>query len=121
MDKGPDTAAGGRVAAPGSRITVVGAGIVGVCCGLYLLRRGHRVSIVDYQQPGEGSSYGNAGFISPGSCAPVGMPGLAAKVPGMLLDPLGPLTIRWRADRRTGSSDRFSGHHPIKIPKRRWR
>ncbi len=88
MEKGSKAPAGGRV-------TVVGAGIVGVCCGLYLLRRGYEVSIVDFQEPGEGSSQGNAGFISPGSCAPIGMPGLAAKVPGMLLDPLGPLTIRW--------------------------
>ena len=76
--------------------TVIGAGIVGVCCGLYLLRHGQQVTIVDPEPPGEGSSFGNAGFISPGSCAPVGMPGLAAKVPGMLMDPLGPLTIRWR-------------------------
>ncbi|MCZ6474344.1 MAG: FAD-dependent oxidoreductase, partial [SAR324 cluster bacterium] len=68
--------------------TVIGAGIVGVCCGLYLLRHGQQVTIVDPEPPGEGSSFGNAGFISPGSCAPIGMPGLAAKVPGMLMDPL---------------------------------
>lgn len=80
----------------GPHTTVIGAGVVGVCCGLYLQRYGQRVTIVDPEPPGEGASFGNAGFISPGSCAPVGMPGLAAKVPGMLLDPLGPLFIRWR-------------------------
>ncbi len=88
--------AGREQAGSGRHVTVIGAGIVGVCCGLYLLRNGHRVSLLDSQPPGEGASSGNAGFISPGSCAPTGMPGLAAKVPGMLLDPLGPLTIRWR-------------------------
>ncbi|MCZ6844236.1 MAG: FAD-dependent oxidoreductase [SAR324 cluster bacterium] len=77
-------------------VTVIGAGIVGVCCGLYLLRDGHKVTLMDAQAPGEGASFGSAGFISPGSCVPIGMPGLASKVPGMLMDPLGPLTIRWR-------------------------
>jgi D-amino-acid dehydrogenase len=86
----------GKKTPAGNPVTVVGAGIVGVCCGLYLLRHGHAVRIIDYQEPGEGASAGNAGLISPGSCAPIGMPGLARKVPGMLMDPLGPLTIRWR-------------------------
>ena len=80
----------------GPHTTIIGAGVVGVCCGLYLQRYGQRVTIVDPDTPGDGASFGNAGFISPGSCAPVGMPGLMAKVPGMLLDPLGPLFIRWR-------------------------
>ena len=80
----------------GQHTTVIGAGIVGVCCGCYLQRHGQQVTIVDPDPPGEGASFGNAGLIAPGSSAPVGMPGLAAKVPGMLMDPLGPLFIRWR-------------------------
>ena len=80
----------------GTHCTVIGAGIVGVCCALYLQRQGQQVSIVDPETPGDGASFGNAGFITPGSCAPVGMPGLLAKVPQMLRDPLGPLFIRWR-------------------------
>jgi D-amino-acid dehydrogenase len=28
-------------------VVVVGAGIIGVCCALYLLREGHRVILVD--------------------------------------------------------------------------
>jgi len=75
---------------------VVGAGIVGVCCARQLQRDGHRVSLVDYQGPGEGTSRGNAAVIAGGACEPIAMPGILGRVPGMLMDPLGPLAIRWR-------------------------
>ena len=75
---------------------VVGAGIVGVCCALQLQRDGHRVSLFDYQGPGEGTSRGNAAVIAGGACEPIAMPGILGRVPGMLMDPLGPLAIRWR-------------------------
>ncbi|MDE2965770.1 MAG: FAD-dependent oxidoreductase, partial [Acidobacteriota bacterium] len=35
------------------RIAVVGGGIVGVCCALYLQRDGHSVAIIDPGGPGE--------------------------------------------------------------------
>lgn len=57
---------------------------------------GHRVSFVDPRPPGEACSFGNAGSLSPSACLPVGMPGNWKKVPGWLLDPLGPLTVRWQ-------------------------
>jgi D-amino-acid dehydrogenase len=75
---------------------VIGAGIVGVCAALYLQRDGHRVTLIDRQGPGEGASKGNAAVIAAESCVPVATPGILRSVPGMLLDPLGPLAIRWR-------------------------
>ena len=76
--------------------TVVGAGIVGICCALYLQRDGHQVTVIDPNGPGEGCSSGNAGQFVTGYCVPVGLPGIAKQVPAMLMDPLGPLTIRWQ-------------------------
>jgi D-amino-acid dehydrogenase len=76
-------------------VVVVGAGIVGVCCALYLQRDGHRVILVDRGEPGEGTSFGNGSIITEEAVTPVQMPGVARKVPGMLADPLGPLAIRW--------------------------
>jgi len=76
-------------------IVVVGAGIVGVCCALYLLRDGYRVILVDRGAPGEGTSFGNGSIITEEAVVPVQTPGIARKVPGMLVDPLGPLAIRW--------------------------
>lgn len=75
-------------------IIVVGAGIVGVCCALNLLRDGHSVVIVDRGAPGEGTSFGNGSIITEEAVVPVQTPGVARKVPGMLADPLGPLAIR---------------------------
>lgn len=77
------------------RITIIGAGIVGVATGAYLRRDGHDVTIVDMRPPGEYCSYGNAGILSPGSCVPIATPGIHWKVPGYLTDPMGPLQIRW--------------------------
>jgi D-amino-acid dehydrogenase len=77
-------------------VTVVGAGIVGTSCAIYLLREGYRVTVVDRNPPGEGCSQGNAGLFSSDSFIPLSTPGMLGQVPGWLLDPLGPLAIRWR-------------------------
>lgn len=45
--------------------------------------------------PGQSTSYGNAGCISPSSIYPFSYPGAIRQVPGWLLDPLGPMRIRW--------------------------
>lgn len=76
-------------------LAVIGTGIVGVCSAAWLQRDGHAVTFVDPRDPGEACSFGNAGSMSPSACLPVGMPGMWKKAPGWLLDPLGPLTIRW--------------------------
>ncbi|HTO84775.1 MAG TPA: FAD-dependent oxidoreductase, partial [Methylomirabilota bacterium] len=76
-------------------VAVIGAGIVGVATALYLQRDGHRVTLIDRLGPGEGTSKGNAAVIAVESCVPVATPGIVKRVPGMLLDPLGPLAIRW--------------------------
>lgn len=76
-------------------IAVIGSGIVGTCCAAWLQRDGHRITFVDPRGPGEATSFGNAGSLSPSACLPVGMPGMWRKAPRWLLDPLGPLVIRW--------------------------
>ncbi len=75
------------------KVAVVGAGIVGVSIASYLLRDGHDVVLIDRGEPGDGCSKGNAGALNPGSCIPLSGPGVMSKVPGYLLDPLGPLHI----------------------------
>ncbi len=79
----------------GSHVTVVGAGIVGLCCARWLQRGGHDVTVIDPVAPGESCSSGNAGIISKTAVVPLAMPGILAKVPGWLIDPLGPLVVRW--------------------------
>ena len=77
-------------------IVVVGAGIVGVAAACWLQRNGHHVVLLDPQPPGSGASRGNAGCFSPGSILPLAGPGVLRQVPGWLLDPAGPLALRWR-------------------------
>jgi len=77
-------------------VTVVGAGIVGIVSAIYLQREGHRVTVIDRQAPGEGTSFGNAGSVAPGSIVPVALPGTLKQVPKWLSDPLGPLSLPWR-------------------------
>ena len=45
------------------KITVIGAGIVGISCALYLQRDGHQVTVIDNLEPGQGCSSGNGGQI----------------------------------------------------------
>ena len=88
----PTTATEGRAQ---TDVTILGAGIVGVCCALSLQEKGLSVTIVDRSDPGEGASYGNAGVISPWSCVPQCMPGTWKQIPGWLLDPQAPVRVRW--------------------------
>ena len=79
----------------GLRVGVIGAGIVGLCAALWLQREGHRVFLVEPGHPGEGASFGNAGCFNGSSVTPAGMPGVMKQVPRWLMDPLGPLALRW--------------------------
>lgn len=82
--------------ARGRRVAIIGAGAVGTCCANYLLDAGFDVEVIDTVEPGspDQCSYGNAGGLSPGSCIPNAMPGLIAELPGLLLDPEGPVSLR---------------------------
>ena len=66
------------------RITVIGAGVVGVCCALWLCRDGHRVTLVDGGAPGAGASSGNACSIAVHACLPINHPDLFRQLPALL-------------------------------------
>jgi D-amino-acid dehydrogenase len=76
-------------------VTVIGAGIVGVCCALHLQREGFKVRLVEKGEPGMKASFGNSGSFGTASCVPFAMPGVLKKVPRMLFDSESPLKLRW--------------------------
>lgn len=81
---------------PATRVlAVIGGGAIGVATASFLLRDGFDVVLVERAGIGDGASFGNAGCLNPSSIVPMSMPGTLAKVPGYLMDPLGPLSIRW--------------------------
>jgi len=81
----------------GLKIAVIGAGIVGVSTAEWLRRDGHAVTLIDRIEPGDPAqtSYGNAGLLARTAVVPVSVPGLLKHVPSMLMDPDGPLFLRW--------------------------
>ncbi len=74
------------------RVVVIGAGMVGVCCALWLQRRGHEVWLVDGNAPGMGASWGNACTIAVHGCVPINRPGVMWRALS-LLRASGPLSI----------------------------
>ena len=75
--------------------TIIGAGIIGMATAAFLQRQGFAVTVIDRVPPGEGCSFGNAGGIAFAEITPTIHPRVLLKIPGWLMDPLGPLTIRW--------------------------
>ena len=77
-----------------TRCIVIGAGIVGICCGIELRKRGLDVIILDSEPAGSQTSSGNAGGFGFTDVMPMAGPGVIRRVPGWLLDPCGPLFVR---------------------------
>lgn len=73
---------------------VIGAGIVGASCAWHLRRGGMQVTLIDPVAPGQSCSFGNAACIASSGVVPASYPGIIRKVPGWMLNPLGPVSIR---------------------------
>lgn len=82
--------------ATSEHLTIIGAGIIGICTAIEAARAGYRVTVIDRLPPGEATSFGIAGVISPWSVVPQAMPGVWKGVPKWFLDPKGPVKVRWR-------------------------
>jgi D-hydroxyproline dehydrogenase len=75
-------------------VAIVGAGIIGLAVAFRLVAEGREVLVVDPNEPGSGSSYGNAGAIAPYGCAPIGNPDVLRTLPSLLFASDSPLAIR---------------------------
>ncbi|MGB1258349.1 MAG: NAD(P)/FAD-dependent oxidoreductase, partial [Thiolinea sp.] len=92
-------------------VTIVGGGTVGICCALSLVQRDIPTRLIDRAAPGQATSYGNAGVISPWSFIPMALPGIWKKAPGMMLSADRPLAVRpefW--PRMLGWGSKFIAH-----------
>ncbi|GLQ54761.1 NAD(P)/FAD-dependent oxidoreductase [Devosia nitrariae] len=74
-------------------VIVVGAGIVGLATAQKLIEAGRQVTLIDRKGIAEETSRGNAAAFAFSDILPLASKGMLAKVPGWLMDPLGPLSI----------------------------
>lgn len=73
---------------------VIGGGIVGVCCALYLQRANYDVTLIDPEAPGNSTAKWSCGQMAVSEIIPLSKPGILMKIPGWLMDQRGPLALR---------------------------
>jgi len=76
-------------------LVVAGAGIVGVSCALWAQMRELKVLLIDPNEPGSGTSYGNAGTIATYACVPVNSPSLVTNLPSLFFSRESPFGFDW--------------------------
>nr|WP_255720255.1 FAD-dependent oxidoreductase [Frankia sp. CiP3] len=86
---------------PGTeRVAVVGAGMVGLATAWFLQERGARVTVFERAQVAAGSSWGNAGWLTPSLAAPLPEPAVLRYGLRAALRSTSPVYVPPRADPR---------------------
>jgi D-amino-acid dehydrogenase len=79
-----------------SKVIVAGGGVIGLCTAYYLNKAGHEVILIDKGDLKHGTSFGNAGYISPSHFIPLASPGIVAKGLQWMLSSSSPFYIKPR-------------------------
>ncbi|MCX7305708.1 MAG: FAD-binding oxidoreductase [Hyphomicrobiales bacterium] len=74
-------------------VSIVGAGIIGICAAAYLVEAGYRVTVYDRTGVCEETSSGSASAFAFSDVLPLAHKGMMRNLPRWLADPLGPLAI----------------------------
>lgn len=83
-----------------SKVIIIGAGMVGLATAWHLQERGYEVSVLDREGVAAGSSWGNAGWLTPAKTLPLADPALWRYGPRTLFDADSPLHMPFRIDRK---------------------
>jgi D-amino-acid dehydrogenase len=83
-----------------SRVLVIGAGLVGLSCAWSLQEHGIEVGVVDRAAAGSGSSWGNAGYVTPALTVPLPEPAILRYGIRAVLSPGSPVGLCLRASPR---------------------
>jgi glycine/D-amino acid oxidase-like deaminating enzyme len=79
-------------------VAVVGAGMVGLATAWFLQERGVRATVYERDRVAAGSSWGNAGWLTPSMVAPLPEPAVLRYGLRAVLDPSSPVYLPLRAD-----------------------
>src|SRR5688500_7481453 len=71
--------------------------MVGVCTAVHLALRGHRVTLVDRREPGQETSYGNAGIIQREAVEPYAFPREWSMLASVVFKRGAAVNYHWRA------------------------
>lgn len=77
-------------------ITIIGGGVIGLCCAYYLKKEGHDVTVVERNDITDGCSFGNMGYISPSHFIPLASPGIVKQGLKWMLNSSSPFYIKPR-------------------------
>ncbi len=81
------------------KISVIGAGVIGLTTAYFLARDGHAVTVVDAApQPGLGTSYANGGQLSYDYVAPLASPSVLSSLPKWIFGADANVKLRLSAD-----------------------
>src|SRR5678815_2043662 len=76
------------------KVTIIGGGVIGLCCAYYLTKAGYSVRVIDRGDIKTGTSFGNAGYVSPSHFVPLASPGIIAKGLQWMLSSTSPFYIK---------------------------
>jgi D-amino-acid dehydrogenase len=80
------------------KVIVAGGGVIGLCSAYYLSKAGHKVVVIDQGDLKHGTSFGNAGYISPSHFIPLASPGIIAQGLQWMMSSSSPFYIKPRLD-----------------------
>lgn len=81
-----------------SDVLILGGGVIGLACALYLRRAGAGVRILEQGTPAGGASHGNCGTLTPSHAPPLSAPGTIGRALGWMLKRDAPLYVNPRPD-----------------------
>jgi D-amino-acid dehydrogenase len=78
------------------QVTIIGGGVIGLCSAFYLRKEGFEVTVIERGDITQGTSFGNAGYVSPSHFVPLATPGIIAKGLRWMLSSSSPFYIKPR-------------------------
>lgn len=78
------------------QVIIIGGGVIGLCSAFYLQKAGYQVTVIERGDITNGTSFGNAGYVSPSHFIPLASPGIVAKGLRWMLSSTSPFYIKPR-------------------------